>query len=512
MELKQLSKLKNHSTALLLGSGGFYFGYYVAIFNPLFFPMLTGSFGYDKTKDENLLNTYFGLVNLFFCLGAMIGVLVSGYLSDKFGRRPILYSGEIIALIGLVPSIFAHIAPLLISRIINGVVTGINSSMFSVIMAEMLPNKVCGFGNSFSYMAITIGILMAYLTLNIFSFDTLRDYWRIFVLWPLAVSVTRLVLFPFLIRSETQKYVFNKYSDKGREECFKKVLEVNAMIYETQSAELVTKDMIEVFEKQKLSGNVTLKKLLSKEYRKRLFSGALVSYVQQFAGISFLIFYSTVIFDEIKDGYGKTMGLMIGISNFVGSILTIYLIQKKGRKFNLVTGAAINVVSLIILLIGYSTSTLWLLILACIVFMLSFAVGLGGTLTAYISEVLPPLGVGISLSLLWFLNGLLGFVLPPLIKQIGAPPIIAFLAGITFINIFILDCFLIETKGKTEAMVIDEFRNRKYKFMDIFRSSKMEPVRVETSPQEIITERNNLKITEGDIGPDQKITILSRAL
>ena len=469
MELKQLSKKRNYAMSLVLGSGGFYFGYYISCFNSLYYPMLTGDFGYDKEKDENILNTYSGLVNMIFCLGAMVGVLGSGYLSDKFGRRPILYAGEIIALIGLVPSLFAHVVPLMISRGISGVVTGVNSSMFSVIMTEVLPNKVSGFGNSFSYLAITVAILLAFVTQNIFSFNTISKNWRIFYVWPLIISIIRLILFPFFIKTDTPKYLFNKNQDP--EIAKKNILEAYQTIYQPEDAIVATENAILLFEKQRSEGKVTILTLFSKTYRKRLFSGCSVAFIQQVSGIAFLIFYSTVIFDEIKEGYGKTMALMIGIANVVGSLMAIYLIEKAGRKFNLVGGVFIEAISWFVLYIGYHYKTLWVLIVACMAYMIAFAIGLGGTETAYISEILPPLGVGLSLGLQWFMNALIGIVVPILVKAVGGSSIILFFGIASFLLGFLLDYVTIETKGKSEKMIVQEFSEGKYRFFESFRKS-----------------------------------------
>lgn len=500
MELKQLSKCRNYGIALVLGSGGFYFGYFLACFNPLFMPMLVGAFGYDETKDKSLLNTYNGLTTMFFCLGAASGTLLSGYLSDKFGRRPILYLGEVIALASGVPYLFENVGALFVGRYMSGLVAGVNSSMFSVIMAELLPNQICGFGNSFAYLVITFGILLSYLTQNIFSYGTIVKYWRIILLWPLVISVVRLALFPFFIRTDTPKYVYSSIRDK--QAARDRVKAVMLTIYDAQDSEKATATVVALFNKQESAGPVSFLSLFRAKYRSRNLSGCSVAFFQQLSGIVFIVFYSTDLFNSFKQGSGKTLTLIVGISNFAGSILTIYLIGKMGRKFNLIAGIFFQGVAWFLLLIGFQVGALWLLIVGSCLYMVSFSVGLGGTETAYISEVLPPIGVGFALAVHWLLNAVIGILIPILVQSLGPSALMGFFGVVSILGVFALDFLLIETKGKSEETIIAEFENKKYRCFDIFRKgdeqkiqapdrSQNPAMRSDTELQDIATNRKD---------------------
>lgn len=59
--------------------------------------------------------------------------------------------------------------------------------------------------------------------------------------------------------------------------------------------------------------------------------------MHQLSGISFLIFFSTKIFDDIS-GNGAFMTLVISISNIFGGVIGSYTIGKLGRKPNLIYG------------------------------------------------------------------------------------------------------------------------------------------------------------------------------
>ncbi|MDF1761171.1 MAG: multidrug effflux MFS transporter [Coxiellaceae bacterium] len=56
-----------------------------------------------------------------YILGMGVSVLIAGPLSDKFGRRPVVITGLIIAAVGSFSSVFTqHITPFLISRFVQG--------------------------------------------------------------------------------------------------------------------------------------------------------------------------------------------------------------------------------------------------------------------------------------------------------------------------------------------------------------------------------------------------------
>ena len=463
-EYRQRSKLANYITAILLGSGGFYLGYYLNCFNPFFEPIFVGVFGYDREKDQQLLNTYHGVVNFLYGIGCMVGVLMSGMLADTFGRRNLMYCGEFLGLVCTIPLGYGEITSLMIGRCFSGMVSGINSSIFTVMMAEILPNSVCGFGSGFAYTMITLGTLSSFLMQSVIGDSELVENWRIVLLWPAGISILRLCLFPLFIKTETPKYIF--LSEKNKSEARRRIIEAYRQVYVPEDAEIVAQEELDFLESDRNKGHVTVIGLFSKKYRKQLLSAATVAFSMQISGIYFFTFYSTKLFEEIQVGYGKTMTLVIGINNFIGSLLAIGLIGKLGRKFNLVYGLFFQAIGMFVLLAGYQYKNFWLLVVSCCMSMLAFAVGFGGTETAYLGEVLPPSGVGLILGFQWLVTSIMGLFLSHLIDIVG-PTILSICFGsIDLLFVLALDFVLIETKGKNEGEIINEFHVRKYKFMD----------------------------------------------
>ena len=283
------------------------------------------------------------------------------------------------------------------------------------------------------------------------------------LLWPIVITIARLCLFPVFIKNDTPKYLY--FSSRHPDEGYLKVKSALVRVYSPWSIEAVFKEQIASYEKERSEGQVSLTTILSKKYRRRLVSGCFVAFAQQMSGINFLILYSTALFDQIG-GYGKTMTLVIGLTNVIGSIIVIMLIQRLGRKFNLVFGSFFQGVAFLLLFLGYKLDKLWILVVSVCLYMLAFAIGLGGTETAYIGEILPPLGVGIALAVQWIVTALIGQFLPNLLSYFGPSSLILFFGAFCFFLFFALDFLTIETKGKTEQMIVEEFENSTYKPMN----------------------------------------------
>ena len=88
LKFKDIEKLDGKSCCrifgllLMFGSGGYYFGYYMGIWNPLGEKYLR----LVLKIDENDINLYYGLVNLMFAIGAAIGCTFGGVIADAIGR------------------------------------------------------------------------------------------------------------------------------------------------------------------------------------------------------------------------------------------------------------------------------------------------------------------------------------------------------------------------------------------------------------------------------------------
>ena len=159
--------MKNHFyiiVAMIAALSGILFGYDTGV--------ISGAILF--IKDEFHLSAQMnGLVVSAVLLGALIGAVISGRLTDRFGRKHLLIADAIIFIVGTLGSSLApNIASIIISRVIVGTAIGIASYIAPLYISEIAPAKYRGALVSLNQLAITLGILLSYIVNAIFADST----------------------------------------------------------------------------------------------------------------------------------------------------------------------------------------------------------------------------------------------------------------------------------------------------------------------------------------------------
>ena len=132
--------------------GGFLFGYDTAVIN--------GANSYLKAHLQ-LTPTQEGLAGASAILGCIPGAMFAGFLSDKFGRRKMLFLCALLyAVSGLLSAIPRTFDQFLWARIISGLGIGASSMICPVYIAEIAPEKWRGRLGTLFQLGIVTGIFL----------------------------------------------------------------------------------------------------------------------------------------------------------------------------------------------------------------------------------------------------------------------------------------------------------------------------------------------------------------
>ncbi|KAJ4825189.1 Fibroblast growth factor 3 [Turnera subulata] len=276
--------------------------------------------------------------------GAIIGAAIGGWANDRFGRRSAILIADFLFFIGAVIMASAPgPALLIIGRVFVGLGVGMASMTAPLYISEASPAKIRGALVSTNGFLITGGQFLSYL-INL-AFTKAPGTWR----WMLGVAgIPALLQFILmLLLPESPRWLYRK----GREEEAKAILR---KIYPAEDVETEIHDLKESIDKEiQEEGNSEkinfIKLLRTKTVRRGLIAGVGLQIFQQFVGINTVMYYSPTIVQLAGFASNQTallLSLVTAGLNALGSIVSIYFIDRTGRKKLLIISLVGVIISL----------------------------------------------------------------------------------------------------------------------------------------------------------------------
>ncbi|EEU33692.1 uncharacterized protein NECHADRAFT_56243 [Fusarium vanettenii 77-13-4] len=117
---------------------------------------------YDETLGAwNIHTNIQTTIGAMILVGAVLGALASGPIGSKFGRKPGLIAIAVMAILGVIfQVVYAHLALLLLGRIMQGAAIGLASNFVPVYQSEVAPTQYRGIMISLYQLGINIGGLV----------------------------------------------------------------------------------------------------------------------------------------------------------------------------------------------------------------------------------------------------------------------------------------------------------------------------------------------------------------
>ncbi|MEF8811357.1 MAG: sugar porter family MFS transporter [Bacteroidales bacterium] len=355
-------------------------------------------------------------------LGAAVGALSSGRITDKLGRKKVLIITAFIFAVGSVGLAAANsVAALIIWRGIIGIAIGVASYTVPLYISEISPTHVRGALVSINQLAITVGIFVSYLV--DLGFAGYEEGWRWMFLVGLVPSLVLFIGMFFL--PETPRWLMNHKSEDDA----RKVLD---RVGEPKRNEVLDQIKINIEKEREQPG--IFKVLGAKWVRPALIIGVGIMLVQQLTGINTIIYYSPTIFEMA--GFGAETGdpvfnailpsLPIGFVNVLFTVVAIYLIDRWGRKPLLYLGLIGMIVALLAMGISFTfyqsvggAALKWVSFVSMIVYIPFFAVSLGPIAWVLISEIYPTKIRGLGMSIATMVNWVANFLIANTFLSLG---------------------------------------------------------------------------------------------
>ncbi len=394
-------------------------------------------------------------------VGCLLGSLVSGALSDRFGRKKLLILAALLftgtgVLTALAPTFAFFVA----NRLLGGVAIGLASNLSPMYIAEISPAEVRGKFVSVNQLTIVIGILAAQLAnwliarpvpAGATAADILSSWngqvgWR----WMFGAEAVPAFLFfvlMFLVPESPRWLVKN-----GRGPEAERVLgRVGGPGFASRAVAEIRETLAAV-DVQK----VRFRALLEPGLGKVLLVGIVLAVYQQWCGINVIFYYAEEIFSAA--GYGVSDILfnivITGTVNLVFTLVAIRLVDRLGRKPLMMAGSAGLAVTFGLIGAGYAVHSRGPHILILVVLSMAlYALSLAPVTWVLLSEIFPNRIRGAAMSAstfsLWSACFVLTYTFPHLNKGLGPAGTFWIYAGISVFGFLFIRARLTETKGKT---------------------------------------------------------------
>ena len=401
--------------------GGLLFGYDTGVISGTV-GSLDNFFVIPKGLSETAASAFKGFLVSSALIGCIVGGIFGGLISKKIGRRNGLILAAILFLISALGSAMPEmfLAPIgeldhtystifILYRIIGGIGVGLASMLSPLYIAEIAPANSRGKLVSYNQLAIVGGFMVVYFVNYFISKTGGSDAWlnEIGWRWMFASEIIPAGLFLgllFLVPDTPRSLVLRNKP----EEALSVLTKVNG-----EEKGIVILEEIKDSMDEKISRN-----LLSFGWLV-IVVGILLSILQQFVGINVVLYYAPEIFKTISSGTDTAllMTIIVGIVNFLFTIIAIKTVDKYGRKPLMVIGALGMAIAMLSLgFVFFSGATGYLALFCMMLYVASFAMSWGPVTWVLLSEIFPNKirgrALAIAVAAQWISNYLVSLTFP----------------------------------------------------------------------------------------------------
>jgi SP family sugar:H+ symporter-like MFS transporter len=442
--------------------GGFLFGFDSGVVN--------GTVdGLQQAFNSDSVGTGFSVSSML--LGSAIGAFTAGWLADKFGRRNMLIMAAVLFIISAFGSGIAG-SPLefILYRLIGGLAVGAASVMAPAYISEIAPAEQRGRLTSIQQVAIIVGLTLAFLS-NYFLAKTAggstAEFWGGFQTWRWMFWMELIPAFLFLVLlffiPKSPRFSMFKEDEDGAKatllklfgdpKATQKVAEIKASLANDH--------------KPQLSDILATKASGGKVFRSIVWVGIGLAMFQQLVGINVVFYYGAVLWQAVgfTENDALLINVMSGMLSIAAVMITLFTIDKIGRKPFLVWGSVGMAISLAAVAFAFSQGALdaegtlqlpgkmgLVALIAANAYVVCFNMSWGPVMWVMLGEMFPNQirGSGLAIAGLaqWLTNFAITFTFPIWLASIGLAAAYSIYAAFAVISVFFVIWFVKETKGK----------------------------------------------------------------
>lgn len=426
----------------------------------------------------------FSVVTSIYTLGGFIGALGAGPSCNRYGRLLTMRLTTVSFVLGSIIETFAtNIGVLCLGRLVSGLGCGATIVVVPIFIAEVAPPKEKGLFGSLTQISICLGILIAQL---LGYFLSKGNLWRIILAVSGALGVIQLA--GLLLVPESPRWLAEHRSPQNARRILHKLrghhadidAEVKAWDIDATEDDICESThvssiqhvlMLCLAEEETLlsaapgshpapnpkaaSASISLWQAVKQPaYRPAIVAVVAVMFTQQLTGINSIVMYSVSLLSTLLPTTASLLIVAVSALNLIATIIFSPLSDKIGRKTCILISIAGMGTCAVLLALGLLFGIKILAAVATLVFVASFAFGLGPIPFILANELVGPEAVGATqscaLAANWIATFLVSQFFPIVDQALGGQGKVYFIfAGFALVSGSFIAYWVPETKGKS---------------------------------------------------------------
>lgn len=422
---------------------------------------------YGNAMDPGTISILFGIIVAIFALGGMAGGLFNGFFADRLGRKKSLLINNVFAIVGALLMGFSKLAKsyemIMLGRLFVGLNCGFNSGLCPMYITELAPVNIRGAVGTLFQLGAVFSIFLSQV-LGLPEIFGTKELWPLLLAFTGLFALFQLATLPFC--PESPRFLLIQ---KNRLEETTKTLkalrqkedvadEIDAMNQEAQSEKNSPKfNFCELF------------------HNKALLFPTIVAIVlhlsQQLSGINAIFYYSETILKNAGVQNAKYTTPFVGLILVFTTLISIPLMEVKGRRFLHLLGLVGMFVFSVVMTISTVLKYDWikyLNVIGMMCYIFFFAIGPGSIPWMVVGEFFTqgPRSVVISIAVFvnWSANIAVGQLFPILFDSVTKDWTFSLFSGLLLIFIVFVYAFMPETKGRTAEEMANYFKFNRLAF------------------------------------------------